>query len=209
MRYAPIYRISLVSDGRLPYESALRQSSDVAKFVRPLFDGLDREQFVIVLLNAKHRPIGAHVVSLGSLTASVVHPRLCVATHKRGYVVAPFMWSRAHLAPDFPQRIPFRRNISWPTWRRNASKEAAYGRQAIRKRICRRPAQSRAIRCWARAILGALRPAAQIDSGSEKQRIPIDLCCVGNETAEHRRGRSGARQHNSGRNITPFMCCNT
>jgi DNA repair protein RadC len=43
--------------------------------VRPLFEGLDREQFVVVLLNAKHRPIGAHVVSVGSLTASIVHPR--------------------------------------------------------------------------------------------------------------------------------------
>ena len=59
MHYAPIYRISLVRDGRLPYETPLRQSSDVARFVRPLFDGLDREQFVVVLLNAKHRPIGA------------------------------------------------------------------------------------------------------------------------------------------------------
>ena len=75
MPYAPIYRLSLVSDGRLPYETALRQSGDVVKFVRPLFDGLDREQFVVVLVNAKHRPIGAHVVSIGSLTASVVHPR--------------------------------------------------------------------------------------------------------------------------------------
>src|SRR5262249_44853626 len=69
------YRLSLVSDGRLPYEAPLRQSSDVARFVRPLFGGLDREQFVVVLLNAQHRPIGAHIVSVGSLTASVVHPR--------------------------------------------------------------------------------------------------------------------------------------
>jgi DNA repair protein RadC len=75
MRYAPIYRLSLISDGRLPYEDTLRQSSDVAKFVRPLFEGLDREMFVAVLLNAKHRPIGTHIVSIGSLTASVVHPR--------------------------------------------------------------------------------------------------------------------------------------
>jgi DNA repair protein RadC len=95
MHYAPIYRLSLVSDGRLPYENALRQSNDVAKFVRPLFDGLDREQFVVVLLNAKHCPIGTHVVSIGSLTASVVHPRLCVATHKRGYVAATVMLSSA------------------------------------------------------------------------------------------------------------------
>jgi DNA repair protein RadC len=93
MRYAPIYRLSLVSDGRLAYEAPLRQSSDVARFVRPLFEGLDREQFVVVLLNAKHRPIGAHIVSIGSLTASIVHPRLCFAKHKRGYVAALFMWS--------------------------------------------------------------------------------------------------------------------
>ena len=39
MRFAPIYHLSLVSDGRLPYEAPLRQSSDVAKFVRPLFEG--------------------------------------------------------------------------------------------------------------------------------------------------------------------------
>ena len=56
MRYAPIYRLSLVSDGRLPYDDTLRQSSDVARFVRPLFDRIDREMFVVVLLNAKHRP---------------------------------------------------------------------------------------------------------------------------------------------------------
>ncbi len=73
MHYAPIYRISLVRDGRLPYEATLKQSSDVAQFVRPLFEGLDREQFVVVLLNAKHRPIGVNTVSLGSLTCAAVH----------------------------------------------------------------------------------------------------------------------------------------
>jgi DNA repair protein RadC len=75
MHYAPIYRISLVRDGRLPYEVMLRQSSDVVHFVRPLFEGLDREQLVVVLLNAKHRPIGANVVSVGSLSSAIVHPR--------------------------------------------------------------------------------------------------------------------------------------
>src|SRR5216683_2579258 len=75
MHYAPVYRISLVRDGRLPYEATLRQSSDVAQFVRPLFEGLDREQFVVVLLNTKHRPIGVNVVSIGSLSSALVHPR--------------------------------------------------------------------------------------------------------------------------------------
>jgi DNA repair protein RadC len=41
----------------------------------PIFAGADREEFVVVLLDAKHRPIGVNTVSIGSLTASIVHPR--------------------------------------------------------------------------------------------------------------------------------------
>jgi DNA repair protein RadC len=33
--------------------------------------------FVVVLLDAQHRAIGLNVVSMGSLTATVVHPREC------------------------------------------------------------------------------------------------------------------------------------
>jgi DNA repair protein RadC len=33
--------------------------------------------FVVVLVDAQHRPIGVNVVSIGSLTATVVHPREC------------------------------------------------------------------------------------------------------------------------------------
>ena len=35
----------------------------------------DREIFAVMLLNTKNRVIGINVVSVGSLTASVVHPR--------------------------------------------------------------------------------------------------------------------------------------
>jgi len=36
---------------------------------------VDREHFVIILLNQKNRVIGVSTVSIGSLTASIVHPR--------------------------------------------------------------------------------------------------------------------------------------
>src|SRR6185369_694096 len=39
------------------------------------FEQTDREEFVVILLDAKHKLLGFHVVSVGSLTASVVHPR--------------------------------------------------------------------------------------------------------------------------------------
>jgi DNA repair protein RadC len=71
------YRIELVreSGGDEPEEMTLRTSTDVAQVLAPLFAGLDREMFVAVLLDAKHRAIGVNTVSLGSLTGTVVHPR--------------------------------------------------------------------------------------------------------------------------------------
>jgi DNA repair protein RadC len=40
-----------------------------------LFAGLDREQFLICGLDAKHAVIGINVVSIGSLSLAIVHPR--------------------------------------------------------------------------------------------------------------------------------------
>ena len=41
----------------------------------PHFRGIDREQFVVCGLDVKHHIIGLNVVSVGSLTVSIVHPR--------------------------------------------------------------------------------------------------------------------------------------
>jgi DNA repair protein RadC len=71
------YRLHLVceaGEGDEP-EPVLRTSPDVARVLRPLFDGIDREKFVVVLLDTKHRAIGVNTVSVGSLTASIVSPR--------------------------------------------------------------------------------------------------------------------------------------
>jgi DNA repair protein RadC len=58
-----------------PEEPVLRTSTDVARVLRPHFDGIDREKFVVVLLSAKHRAIAVNTVSIGTLTASLVHAR--------------------------------------------------------------------------------------------------------------------------------------
>ena len=50
-------------------------SEGAAQLLRPLFAGLDREQFLICGLDAKHGLIGINVVSTGSLTLAIVHPR--------------------------------------------------------------------------------------------------------------------------------------
>jgi DNA repair protein RadC len=47
---------------------------DVVRLLKR-FRNEDREQFVALLLNARHEVIGQEVVSVGILNASIVHPR--------------------------------------------------------------------------------------------------------------------------------------
>jgi DNA repair protein RadC len=72
----PRFRVTLVRDKRaVPPSSPMRDSASAAAILRPLFAGLDREQFLVCGLDARHCIIGANVVSVGSLTLSIVHPR--------------------------------------------------------------------------------------------------------------------------------------
>jgi DNA repair protein RadC len=129
----PIYRVTLVREPTLLESSrtAIRKSSEAAEVLRPLCAELDREQFVVLMLDAQHRPLGMNVISIGSLTASIVHPRevfkaailsnsaavivahnLCGAPHKLCYVTRRFMCSAARAvveSGDFPDPGPAER----------------------------------------------------------------------------------------------------
>ena len=72
----PRYRVTLVRDNRaVPPSLPLNTSVAAAAVLRPLFVGLDREQFLVCGLDAKHGIIGVNLVSIGSLSLAIVHPR--------------------------------------------------------------------------------------------------------------------------------------
>ncbi|MBX3234796.1 MAG: JAB domain-containing protein [Nitrospiraceae bacterium] len=72
----PRYRVTLVREGRaLPASGTVQTSVGAAALLRPLFEGLDREHFLICGLDAKHAVIGINIVSIGSLSLAIVHPR--------------------------------------------------------------------------------------------------------------------------------------
>src|SRR5213592_1605570 len=72
----PIYRVTLVREGKMPtYESRIRSSANAYTVFQEYLDGVDREHFVVMLLDQKNQAIGLHTVSIGSLTASIVAPR--------------------------------------------------------------------------------------------------------------------------------------
>ena len=70
------YRLQLVREEAVTAPApSIAAPSDVSHQLMPLFAALDREHFVVLALDARNRPIGAHTVSVGSLSASIVHPR--------------------------------------------------------------------------------------------------------------------------------------
>src|SRR5919198_4156877 len=72
----PVYKIMLVREGRVPcYNQQIRSAVDASMLLHTYLADVDREHFVILLLNQKNRVIGVNTVSVGSLTASIVHPR--------------------------------------------------------------------------------------------------------------------------------------
>jgi DNA repair protein RadC len=72
----PIYKVTLVREGRVAcYNQQIRSAVDASTLLHTYLADVDREHFVIILLNQKNRVLGVNTVSIGSLTASIVHPR--------------------------------------------------------------------------------------------------------------------------------------
>jgi DNA repair protein RadC len=78
-KFISIYRVSLVRDEHIKFEQTrLSGSSDAQAVIRNLIKlqgQSDREQFCVLLLDAKNKTIGLNIVSTGSLSSAMVHPR--------------------------------------------------------------------------------------------------------------------------------------
>src|SRR5712691_9826401 len=72
----PVYRVTLVREAAITAPGPrLRGAAQAAALLRQYLGAVDREHFMVILLDRKNAPIGLNTVSIGSLTASVVHMR--------------------------------------------------------------------------------------------------------------------------------------
>src|SRR5712691_7144099 len=72
----PVYRVTLVREAAITVPGPrLRGAEQAAELLRQYLGAVDREHFMVILLDRKNAPIGINTVSIGSLTASVVHMR--------------------------------------------------------------------------------------------------------------------------------------
>lgn len=69
-------RVKLIRPRRAPSEERLRGPGDVWRLLGPPARAWDREHFLTLILDGKSRvPLGVNEVFVGSLTATLVHPR--------------------------------------------------------------------------------------------------------------------------------------
>ena len=76
MHYIPVYEVQLVRDSSVKSDyNTIRRPEDAYNILTTYLAGTDREHVVILLLNTKNKLIGINTVSIGSLSASIIHPR--------------------------------------------------------------------------------------------------------------------------------------
>ena len=72
-----VVKIELVKEKTMPYDGARKISSpdDAATILRQFIGNADREVFVALLLSTKRNVNAIHTVGIGTLDASLAHPR--------------------------------------------------------------------------------------------------------------------------------------
>jgi len=78
-KFVSSYRIALVRDRPLPFgQPTLNNSQEAQAIVKALIEKMgqsDREQLVVILLNAKNEVVGVNLVSTGGISSAPVCPR--------------------------------------------------------------------------------------------------------------------------------------
>ncbi|MDI9412307.1 MAG: DNA repair protein RadC [Bacillota bacterium] len=64
-----------LADSRMEFQGVVNSPQDAAQLVLRELSLADKEHFMIIMLNTKHRVIAKKTISIGHLQASLVHPR--------------------------------------------------------------------------------------------------------------------------------------
>ena len=71
-----IVSIKMVKDSSIKYANRqIGSPFDAFILVKDLLEGCDREKLLAICLDTKNQPVNISIVSIGSVNASIVHPR--------------------------------------------------------------------------------------------------------------------------------------
>ncbi|PIY60668.1 hypothetical protein COY95_00600 [Candidatus Woesearchaeota archaeon CG_4_10_14_0_8_um_filter_47_5] len=75
MQLAAVFALHRRLRHTLPRGSSIRSARDVFTYAAPRLSGLDKEHFMVLHLDARHRPVRDDIISVGTLDAAIIHPR--------------------------------------------------------------------------------------------------------------------------------------
>ena len=71
-----IVSLKLIKENSVLYETrTIRSPYDAYKLIKNFLIDSDREKFVVACLDVKNQPVNISVVSIGSVSSTIVHPR--------------------------------------------------------------------------------------------------------------------------------------
>lgn len=71
-----IISLKVVKEGSVLYETRkISNPHDGYRLAKDFLIDSDREKFLVVCLDTKNQPLNIHIVSIGSLSSAIVHPR--------------------------------------------------------------------------------------------------------------------------------------
>lgn len=71
-----IVSLKLVKESSMLYkERVIRSPEDGYRLMKHFLEELDREAFIVISLDTKNQPVSINICHVGSLNASIVHPR--------------------------------------------------------------------------------------------------------------------------------------
>lgn len=71
-----VVRIKMIRESTVLYEPRkISSPKDAVKLIRCFLDDLDREATLVICLDTKNQPVSVNLCSIGTVDASIVHPR--------------------------------------------------------------------------------------------------------------------------------------
>src|SRR5690606_1934731 len=92
MKRLNVVSLKMVKEGTFPYRTnVIRSPKDAAELAREFIGDADREICGLIGLDTKNKITAIHIVSIGSLNSSIVHPRevlkYCLLANCASYVL--------------------------------------------------------------------------------------------------------------------------
>ena len=72
MKYVSVVKMQLVKESRVLFDAKVSSPAVVAKMIKQMTDGSDRELVYVISVDSKNKPIAIELISMGGVNSSII-----------------------------------------------------------------------------------------------------------------------------------------